>query len=138
MSCSTGASASRADGAAPALAPDPGGATLGESRRIRGARLSPAQAGSARRGRPHAEPTGGLMDKDIFKERGRSLEEEYFKKHEAKLVERLRERAQLDAIAEALAVNLHIDHPELLRRIIAPGVTSDTGASRPRAPHLQA
>jgi len=77
------------------------------------------------------------MDKDSFKERGRSLEEEYFKKHEAKLVEKLRERAQLDAIAEALAVNLHVDHPELLRRIIALGITSETGAAFLLAPLVQ-
>lgn len=77
------------------------------------------------------------MDKDIFKERGRSLEEEYFKKHEAVLVARLRERAQLDAIAEALAVKLHIDNPELLRRIIALGVTGDTGAAFLLAPLVQ-
>jgi len=77
------------------------------------------------------------MDKDIFKERGRSLEAEYFKKHEAKLLEKLRERARLDAIAEALAVDLHIDHPELLRRIIALGVTIDTGAAFLLAPLVQ-
>jgi len=77
------------------------------------------------------------MDKDIFKERGRSLEEEYFKKHEAKLIETLRARAQLDAIAEALAVKLHIDNPELLQRIIALGVTGDTGAAFLLAPLVQ-
>jgi len=67
------------------------------------------------------------MDKEIFKERGRSFEEEYFRKHEAKLLEKLREYGRLEEISEALAVKLQIDNPDLLRRIIALGVTLDTG-----------
>jgi len=77
------------------------------------------------------------MDKDIFKERERSLEEEYFRKHEAKLIEKLRERAKVDQIAEALAVKLRIDNPTLLRRIMALGVTLDTGAAFLLAPLVQ-
>ena len=77
------------------------------------------------------------MDKDIFKERERSLEEEYFRKHEAKLIAKLRERAKLDEIAEALAVKLQIDEPALLSRIMALGVTLDTGAAFLLAPLVQ-
>jgi len=69
------------------------------------------------------------MDKDIFKERGHSLEEEYIRKQEAKLVEKLRERGRLEEIAEALALKLQVDDPGLLRRIIALGVTLETGAA---------
>jgi hypothetical protein len=78
-----------------------------------------------------------MMDKDIFKDRERSLEEEYFRKHEAKLIAKLRERAKLDEIAEALAVKLQIDEPALLRRIMALGVTLDTGAAFLLAPLVQ-
>ena len=77
------------------------------------------------------------MEKDIFKERGRSFEEEYFKKHEAKLIEKLRERARLDAIAEELAIKLQVDNPELLRRIMSLGVTLDTGPAFLLAPMVQ-
>src|SRR5215471_1933667 len=70
------------------------------------------------------------MDRDIFKERGRSFEEEYFKKHEAKLLAKLRERDRLDAIAEELAVKLQIDSPGLLVRIIRLGVTLGPGARK--------
>jgi hypothetical protein len=42
-----------------------------------------------------------MMDKDIFKERERSLEDGYFRQHEAKLIEKLRERAKVDEIVEA-------------------------------------
>jgi hypothetical protein len=41
-----------------------------------------------------ADHRGKMMDKDIFKERERSLEEGYFRQHEAKLIEKLRERAK--------------------------------------------
>lgn len=74
---------------------------------------------------------------DIFKERGRSFEEEYFRKHEAKLIEKLRERARLDEIAEALAVKLQVDNPELLKGIMALGVTLDTAAAFLLAPLVQ-
>jgi hypothetical protein len=36
------------------------------------------------------------MTEDAFKERGRSFEEEYFRKHEAKLIAKLRERGRLE------------------------------------------
>jgi hypothetical protein len=77
------------------------------------------------------------MDKDIFKERERSLEEQYFRKHEAKLIEKLRERGRIEEIAEALAVKLQVDDPELLRRIMALGVTLDTGPAFLLAPLVQ-
>ena len=77
------------------------------------------------------------MDKDMFKERERSLEEEYFRKHEAKLIEKLRERGRLEEIAEQLAIKLQIDDPALLRRIMALGVTLDTGAAFLLAPLLR-
>jgi hypothetical protein len=78
-----------------------------------------------------------MMDKDIFKERERSLEEGYFRQHEAKLIEKLRERAKVDEIVEALTVKLQTDDPALLRRIMALGVTLDTGAAFLLAPLVQ-
>ena len=78
-----------------------------------------------------------MADKDIFKDRGRSFEEEYFRKHDAKLIEKLRERGKVEEIVEALAVKLQIDDPALLRRIMALGVTLDTGAAFLLAPLVQ-
>jgi hypothetical protein len=78
-----------------------------------------------------------MMDKDKLKERGRSLEEEYVRKQEAKLIEKLRERAQLEKIAAALAGQLQVDNPDLLHRIIALGVTLETGAAFLLAPLVQ-
>lgn len=78
-----------------------------------------------------------MADKDIFKDRGRSFEEEYFRKHDAKLIEKLRERGKVEEIVEVLAVKLQIDDPALLRRIMALGVTLDTGAAFLLAPLVQ-
>jgi len=77
------------------------------------------------------------MDKEIFKGRGRSLEEEYVRRQEAKLLEKLRERGKLEEIAAALAAMLQVDNPELLHRIIALGVTLETGAAFVMAPLVQ-
>ena len=77
------------------------------------------------------------MDKNVFKDRERSLEEEYFRKHDTKLIEKLRERGKVEEIAEALAVKLQIDDPALLRRIMALGVTLDTGPAFLLAPLVQ-
>jgi len=78
-----------------------------------------------------------MADKDMFKDRGRSFEEEYFRKHDAQLIEKLRERGKVEEIVEALAVKLQIDDPALLRRIMALGVTLDTGAAFLLAPLVQ-
>ena len=77
------------------------------------------------------------MSEDIFKERGRSFEEDYFRKHEAKLIATLRERGRLEEISEALAMKLQIDNPDLLRRIMALGVTIETGPAFLLAPLVQ-
>ena len=72
-----------------------------------------------------------------IKHRGRALEEEHIRKHEAKLLEQLRQRAQLDKLAEALAVELQVEHPELLKRIMDFGITLETGATFLLAPLIQ-
>jgi hypothetical protein len=77
------------------------------------------------------------MTEDAFKERGRSFEEEYFRKHEAKLIAKLRERGRLEEISEALALKLQIDSPGLLSRIMALGVTIETGPAFLLAPLVQ-
>src|SRR4029450_5044235 len=77
------------------------------------------------------------MDKDMFKERERSFEDEYFRKHDAKLLQKLRERARLEEIAEELAIKLQIDNPKLLERIMALGVTLHTGPAFLLAPLVQ-
>jgi hypothetical protein len=77
------------------------------------------------------------MDKDSFKDRERAQEEGYFRAQDAKLIEKLREDARLEEIVLALAEQLQVDNPGLLRRVIALGVTLDTGPAFLLAPLVQ-
>ena len=69
------------------------------------------------------------MAKDIFRDRERGEEQAYFRQQDAKLIEKLRQKAQLSEIAHALAEKLHADEPALLERIQKLGVTLDTGSA---------
>jgi hypothetical protein len=69
------------------------------------------------------------MSKDIFHAREQAEEAVYFQQRDAKLIEKLREKARLSEIAAALAEKLAVDNQELLRRIMQFGITLDTGAA---------
>jgi len=80
------------------------------------------------------------MEKDIFKEfkeRGRGMEEAYFRQQDAKLIERLHQEAKLEEIAIALAEKLQVDNPDLLRRVMELGVTVDSAPAFFLAPLVQ-
>jgi hypothetical protein len=77
------------------------------------------------------------MDKGIFSDREKAMEANYFRQQDARLLERLRQGAKLDDIAEALRDKLHVDNPELLARVRALGVTADTVAAFFAAPLVQ-
>jgi hypothetical protein len=70
-----------------------------------------------------------IMKNDIFHARGQAEEAAYFHKQDAILLEKLRERAKLSEIAHALAEKLRVDNLGLLERIVALGVTLETGAA---------
>jgi tellurite resistance protein len=75
--------------------------------------------------------------RDLLRERERGEEADYFRKQDAKLLEKMRERAQLGEIAQALAAKLRIDDAELLRRVRELGLTQETGAAILLAPLIQ-
>jgi hypothetical protein len=75
--------------------------------------------------------------KDIFKDRERGFEADYFRKQDEKLLQKMRERADLQDVAQALAEKLQIDDRELLRRVIDLGLTRGTGAAILLAPLVQ-
>ena len=80
------------------------------------------------------------MDKDLFKEfkeRGRGMEDAYFRQQDAKLLERLHQEAKLEEIASALAEKLQVDNPDLLRRVRELGVTGDSAPAFLLAPLVQ-
>lgn len=74
---------------------------------------------------------------DIFKDRERGFEADYFRKQDAKLLAKLRERAALSDVAQALAEKLKVDNVELLRHIAELGITRETGAAVLLAPLVQ-
>jgi len=77
------------------------------------------------------------MTKDIFRDRERGEEQAYFREQDARLIAKLRQKAQLSEIAHALAEKLHADEPALLERIQKLGVTLDTGSAFILAPLVE-
>ena len=77
------------------------------------------------------------MTKDLFRDRERGEEQAYFRQQDAKLIAKLRQKAQLSEIAHALAEKLRADEPELLERIQKLGVTLDTGSAFILAPLVE-
>ena len=67
------------------------------------------------------------MYKDLLKEREHGEEEQYARRRDAELIQKLRERAHLHELTETLARKLEVDDPALLQRIIALGITRETG-----------
>ena len=86
---------------------------------------------------PTGASIGGDMAKDIFRDRERGEEQAYFRQEDAKLIAKLRQKAQLSEIAHALAEKLHVDEPALLERIQKLGVTLDTGSAFILAPLVE-
>jgi hypothetical protein len=77
------------------------------------------------------------MDKGIFTDRAKALEGNYIRQQDAKLIERLRNKATLGEIAAALAEKLQVDNPELLARARALGATAETAPAFFSAPLVQ-
>ena len=77
------------------------------------------------------------MAKDIFRDRERAEEAAYFRKQDAKLIEKLRQKTLFSEIAHALAEKLQADEPALLERIQKLGVTLNTGSAFILAPLVE-
>jgi hypothetical protein len=77
------------------------------------------------------------MDKGIFSEREQAAEAAYFRQHDARLVERLRQGAKLEEVASALAEKLQVDNPDLLQKARLAGVTAETASAFLLAPLVQ-
>ena len=74
---------------------------------------------------------------DLLKDRERGMEADYFRKQDAKLIEKMRERASLDEVAQALAEKLRVDNAELVKRIQQLGLNHETGPAILLAPLVQ-
>jgi hypothetical protein len=77
------------------------------------------------------------MSDRIFEDREKAAEANYFRQHDADLIKKLRDKADLDEIALALREKLQVDNPDLLQRVRDLGVTPDNAAAFFLAPLLQ-
>jgi hypothetical protein len=77
------------------------------------------------------------MHDRIFGDREKAMEESYFRKEDARLLEQLRKKAPLDDIALALGEKLQVDNPRLLQRVRDAGISLDNAAALLLAPLVQ-
>lgn len=78
-----------------------------------------------------------MTDKDIFAERGRSLEEDYFRKKDKELIEKMRRAAAASGAREEMAKQTGLTDPEMLKELEALGFTPDTVVLLPLVPVVQ-
>jgi hypothetical protein len=77
------------------------------------------------------------MPDRIFGDREKAIEEAYFRQEDARLLDKLRNKADLDDIAVALGEKLQIDDPALLQEVRGLSVTLDTAPALFLAPLVQ-
>jgi hypothetical protein len=74
---------------------------------------------------------------EILRERGRSLEEEFFRREDARLKERLRQAAERESAREALVRASGIKSPEVLDRLIDLDIHPETVAALSLVPLVE-
>ena len=78
-----------------------------------------------------------MADKDSLAERGRALEDDYFRKRDQELVEKMRRAAAVEQGRAELGQRVGLTDPELLRQLEALGFTPDTVVLLPLVPAVQ-
>lgn len=78
-----------------------------------------------------------MTEHDSLRERGRALEEAYFRKKDRELIERMRKAWAAEHPRRGLAAATGISDPELLGEMAELGFTPDTVALLPLVPVLQ-
>lgn len=78
-----------------------------------------------------------MAEKNIFEERGRSLEEEYFRKRDQELVDKMRKAAAAEEAWAAMGAKTGLTDAALLQQLEALGFTPDTVVLLPLMPVLQ-
>lgn len=77
-----------------------------------------------------------MVDKDIIHERGRSLEDDYFRKKDKELVEKLQRAAEAERARADISRATGLD-PALADELLALGFTADTVSLLPIVPIVQ-
>jgi len=78
-----------------------------------------------------------MSNHDGLHDRGRALEEEYFRRKDRELIEKLRQKAASEETQRALGESTGVNDPEILHELQALGFTPDTVALLPLMPVLQ-
>jgi hypothetical protein len=78
-----------------------------------------------------------MVDHDSFQDRGRALEEEYFRKKNRELVEKMRRDAADEQARQALQAQTGLTDPEAIRELQALGFTAETVALLPLMPVIR-
>ena len=78
-----------------------------------------------------------MPDRDAFAERGRALEEEYFRRRDRELIEKLRRAAAAEQLGKDVGREAGVDDPELLQELQDLGFTADTLGLLPLVPVLE-
>lgn len=74
---------------------------------------------------------------DALRDRGRALEEEYFRRKDRELIEKLRQRSADEETRRALGATAGVNDPELVHELHALGFTPETVKLLPFLPVLQ-
>jgi hypothetical protein len=77
------------------------------------------------------------MADDGLRERGRSLEEDYFRKKDQELIDKMRRAAAADAVRRDMSAKTGLQDPELLQELEALGFTPETVSLLPIVPVLE-
>jgi hypothetical protein len=93
-------------------------------------------------GRPDTAGIGAcydfrMPDNDMIRERGRSLEEDYFRKRDRELIEKMRLAAAAEEDRQQLAKRSGLNDPALLQELKDLGFTPDTLSLLPLVPLLR-
>jgi hypothetical protein len=78
-----------------------------------------------------------MIDHDSFQDRGRALEEEYFRKKNRELVEKMQREAADEQARQALQASTGLTDPEALRELQALGFTPETVKLLPLVPVIR-
>lgn len=78
-----------------------------------------------------------MADKDIFSERGRSLEDEYFRNKDKELIEKMRRAARATETRAEMGKQTGLTDPEMLQELETLGFTPETVVLLPLMPVVQ-
>ena len=78
-----------------------------------------------------------MAEKDMFAERGRSLEEDYFRKKDRELIEKMKQAAATEQARRELGARTGLTDPDMLRDLEELGFTPDTVVLLPLVPVIQ-